>query len=72
MRLPRPDESGLAMTNEGGRGRAPSLSVSVVRGFSLVPHDPEGARYRILKFPMKAEQLQKSGLLRVNMSTSVW
>ena len=71
VELPNKLDNRVWLINPGW-GRAPSLRVSVVRGFNFVPHDPEGAHYRILKFSMKLEQLKKSGLLRVNMSTSVW
>jgi len=32
---------------------------NVVRGFSLVPHDPEGSHYKKLKARVKSGQLQK-------------
>jgi len=33
-------------------------SRNVVRGFSLVLHDPEGSHYKELKAPVKSGQLQ--------------
>ena len=51
-----------------GKDKTRRYKQNVVRGFSLVPHDPEGSHYRILEFPMRAEQLQESELLIASMS----